>query len=586
MATSRSTRLLLWIVAVGVLISMALVVAGVIYWKADSNLLAGDTPHHLFARIGGELHDAPGNATISFDATDLPPLVTETAQAIRDAAKDDAIDELWLEIRPIEGGWGEVEELRSAVWAFRQADKPCIAWSDTLTTKEYYLASACDRIELAPGGVALVNGLSLTTAYYAGTFEKLGVHADFEHVGNFKSAVEPLQRTGPSEAASEATDALLDSLYGRFVKAIAEGRGMTEDEARALVDLSPMVPIDAVRAHLVDGDSWRDLTWSKEALEDATRMKDYLAERRIAWARGSAGTVAVVYAEGTIVSGDGNDSLFGGTNMIADRALVKLLEEVREDDDVKAVVLRVNSPGGSGGASDTIWREIQILKESKPVVASMGDYAASGGYYIAMGANEIVAQPTTLTGSIGVFGGKLNLGGLYDKIGVTSTTYERGQSADIFSSIHDFDEVDRVKFRAYLQNFYQTFLTRATTDRPLSYQELEVVAQGRVWTGDQALERKLVDRIGGLDVAIARAAELGHLSEGTYAIERLPERKSFFEELLHDLEHPPNEDVSLLAPEVMLTPETRAAVASLRMLERVLENGHVAAMLPFQITVQ
>jgi protease-4 len=339
-----------------------------------------------------------------------------------------------------------------------------------------------------------------------------------------------------------------------------------------------------VRARLVDGNEWRDVAWDEDTLEDATRMKDYLTERRAAWARGT-GTVAVVYAEGTIVSGEGNDSLFGGANVIADRAFVKLLREVREDDDVKAVVLRVNSPGGSGGASDTIWREIQKLRESKPVVASMGDYAASGGYYIAMGANEIVAQPNTLTGSIGVFGGKLNLGGLYEKIGVTNHTYERGQSADIFSSIHDFDEVDRAKFRAYLESFYQTFLERATNDRPLSHAELEAVAQGRVWTGEQALERKLVDRLGGLDVAIARAAELGNLAEGTYAIERLPERKSFFEELLHDLEHPEGEDVSALLSTV-LGPETKAAVASLQLLERVLEGGHVAAMLPFEITVR
>jgi protease-4 len=292
-----------------------------------------------------------------------------------------------------------------------------------------------------------------------------------------------------------------------------------------------------------------------------------------------------VYAEGTIVSGDGNDSLFGGSNVIADRALVKLLEEVREDDDVKAVVLRVNSPGGSGGASDTIWRAVQKLKESKPVVASMGDYAASGGYYIAMGANEIVAQPNTLTGSIGVFGGKLNLGGFYEKIGVTNHTYERGQSADIFSSIHDFDEVDRAKFRAYLENFYQTFLARASNDRPLSHPELEAVAQGRVWTGEQAHERKLVDHLGGLDVAIARAAALGNLAEGTFAIERLPERKTFFEQLIEDLEHPEGEDVSVLVAGV-LGPETRAALVSLHLLERVLEGGHVAAMLPFEITIR
>jgi protease-4 len=584
MATSRSTRLLLWIVAVGVLISMALVVAGVIYWKAGSNFLSDTTPRPLYARLGGELHDAPGNGTITLDPKDMPPLVTEIAQAIRDAAKDDAVSELWIEIRPIEGGWGEVEELRSAVWAFRQAGKPCTVWTDTLTNKEYYLATACNKIELAPGGVALVNGLSVTTSYFAGTFEKLGVHADFEHVGNFKSAVEPLQRTGPSDAASEATDALLDSLYGQMVSKVAEGRGISVDDAKALVDLSPMVPTEAVTSHLVDGNDWRDVTWSDDALEKATNMKDYLTERRAAWKRGS-GTVAVVYAEGTIVSGDGNDSLFGGSNTIADRPLVKLLEQVRKDDDVKAVVLRVNSPGGSGGASDTIWREIQKLRESKPVVASMSDYAASGGYYISMGANEIVAQPNTLTGSIGVFGGKLNIGGLYDKIGITNHTYERGQSADIFSTIHDFDDVDRAKFRAYLENFYQTFVSRATNDRPLSYPELEAVAQGRVWTGEQALDRKLVDRLGGLDVAIARAAELGNLPEGSYAIERLPERKSFFEELIHDLEHPEGDDVSALVTGVF-GPETSAALASVQLLQRVLDGGHVAAMLPFEITIR
>ncbi len=446
------------------------------------------------------------------------------------------------------------------MWAFRQSGKPCLAWSDTLTTKEYYLASACDQIQLAPGGVALVNGLSLTTSYFAGTFEKLGVHADFEHVGNFKSAVEPLQRTGPSDAASEATDTLLDSLYGRLVKGIAEGRGISEDEAKALVDLSPMVPVDAMRAHLVDGNEFRDLTWSDEALEDATKMKDYLTERRVAWGRGN-GTVAVVYAEGTIVSGDGNDSLFGGANVIADRALVKLLEEVREDDDVKAVVLRVNSPGGSGGASDTIWREIQKvqgveagrrvdgrLRRERRLLHRDGRERDRRAAQHAHGLDRRVRREDQPRRALRqdrrhepLVPARRECGHLLDHPGL-----RRGRPRQVPRVPRELlPDVPRARDQR------SAALVRGDRGRRAGAR-VDRRASARA-------EARRSDSAGSTSRSRARPSSASS-PEGTYAIERLPERRSFLEALLHDLEHPPSEDVSLFVPEVMLAPEARAGV--------------------------
>ncbi len=571
-------RLLIGISLMGV-VTLAAATAGIVFFARDGLPGAGVTEDSfLEVALDGPLADAPGDVGFVVDPKDFPPLVTEVAANIRRAAADDRIKGLYLEIGDIGGGWAATQEVRDAIVAFGASGKPCHAYAEALDNKGYYLASACDNVYLAPAGLLMLNGFSVTTEYYAGTLEKIGVKANFEHVGDFKSAVEPFERSGPSEAAALATNDLLDSLYSQLVTGIASGRGMDEATVRAIVDDPPITPEAALAAGLVDGLKYRDEVREGIAGEERTELGDY---REVSSPLGGAGkTIAVVHAEGQIISGESGSPLFGGS-LMGDRTIAEMLEQVREDEDVVAVVLRVNSPGGSGLASDAMWHDIKRTREAgKPVVVSMGDYAASGGYYIAAAADAIVAEPGTLTGSIGVFGGKMNLAGLYEKVGITLHTVQRGQLSSIFSSTSDFNDAERAKFRQFLEGFYDVFLARVAEGRGMTKEEVHVVAQGRVWTGVQAKERKLVDELGGLDVAIARARVLAEIPEGEdVSILRLPKRRTFVDQVMEDL-------TQAQMPAEMHIPEVRAAYGRLFALARVLESGGVAAMLPGTLEIR
>jgi protease-4 len=320
---------------------------------------------------------------------------------------------------------------------------------------------------------------------------------------------------------------------------------------------------------MIDKLAYADQIREETGGEDRKKFKSYLRKRRSDWSSGSD-EIAVIYAEGTIIDGNGGSDFFGG-RYIGDRTLSKQLREAREDEDIKAVVLRVDSPGGSGSASDAIWREVALTREKKPVVVSMADYAASGGYYISMGATRIFAEPGTLTGSIGVFGGKLNLAGVYNQFGVVLHSNNRGEFADLLSETSNFDDSDRTKFRSFLTGFYDLFITKAAEGRGMEKDALHQVAQGRVWTGAQALERGLVDELGGLDAALAFAAKEANLSE--YAIVRVPERRGFFDQLAEELNNPDAKDARMMLPGLA---ENLAPVVA---LERVLGEGNGVALL-------
>jgi protease-4 len=578
----KNNRLVLWLL--GFVAVFCIVTTIGLALLMDGGLDAfSDEEQWLHVRITSGVVESPGQEGLIMDPADLPPLTTELAAAISDAAHDDSIAGLLVEIEGTSGGWAQAQELRAAIWQFRDMGKPSIAWAESYGNIEYYLATAAQEIHLAPEGLTLVNGLYVKQTYFAGAFSKFGISSNFEHVGDFKSAIEPYERTGPSDAAKEATNALLDSLYGQMLAGIARGRDLSPEAAQALVDDPPITPKHAKKRGLID-----DLTYRDE-LEDRIgaklkKVKNYLSARRSVWS-GGAKKLAIIYAQGTIVSGSGAAGLFGD-QMIGADAISKLIKKVRDDDDYAAIVLRVNSPGGSGMASDTIWRELALAQDKKPVVVSMGDYAASGGYYIAMGADHIVAQPGTLTGSIGVFGGKLNLHGLYEQVGLTTHSFERGARADMFSSDEDFDPEDRKKFRQFLNGFYRTFVRKAAKGRGMSNEALEAIAQGRVWTGEQALANGLVDRLGGLQAAIDTAKELASI-EGEVALVRFPERKGFVDQLLDELSNP--EPVAHLQHPALSLPGSdtlRSALQTAAALDRVLGDGGVAALLPGHLVIR
>lgn len=599
--SSTTTRILLLITGIGVAAFLASVgLVSYLLMRTDW----GDVKEGSFLAVNlqGALQDAPARGGLFLDPDQFPILVSEYAAGIRKAAEDDRIEGIYLTLDGPRGGFSSLQEIRSALADFREAGKPCVVYAEAYSTPTYYLASACEHLVLAPGGVNMVNGLSAEVTYYAGILEKIGAQAEMEHVGDFKSAVEPFERTGPSEAASEAMDYLLDGLYDQLIADIAEGRGRSVGEVRDWIDRPALSPAEALRRGMIDALAYPDQVrarleeagsegWAESLVsvvtddpppkdEGLTRFKEYLKGMRAAEKR-QAAQIAVIHAEGQIVSGESEGGLFGDS-ALADKTFAKWMKEAREDKSIKAVVLRVNSPGGSGLASDMMWREIRRTQDAgKPVVVSMGDYAASGGYYISAPADWIVAGPLTITGSIGVFGGKLNLAGTYEKLGLTTHTYTRGAEADMFSSTAPFSEQGRLSYRQFLSEFYDFFLDRVADGRNLSRDDVHAVAQGRVWTGTQAVERGLVDELGGLDVAVAKAAELAGLE--AWGVRRLPRQKGLMELVLEDMQ-------KTTAPTVrvdlgLLPGLAEGELRDLVLLDRVLDDG-VAALLPGKLRIE
>ncbi len=485
--------------------------------------LSGEIPEEARPTVFGRLFS--GETRTFADVTDL----------FVQAASDDRVAGIVARIGPTDLGWARLQELRDVMSDFVDSGKVLACHADVLTTQEYYLASACGTIDLQPAGLFSVPGLVAQVEFYKGTLAKLGIEADMEHVGAFKSASETLTRQEMSDPAREQLDAILDAIYAEVVSAVAESRGVDEETLRDLFDRGIISPEQAKQAGLLD-----DLRYYDEVLQDvkdnipgpaheldeAVYLRDTRARRR----QGSV-RIAVVFATGTIVSGDSQESGILG-RMIGSDTLVSALAEARKDRSVKAVVLRIDSPGGSGSAADAIWRETQRLRAEKPVVVSMGDLAASGGYWIAAGADSIVAEPLTLTGSIGVVGGKFYLKPFYDWVGVTKQILKRGRNADIYTDYARFTDEQRSLVRASMAAVYKQFLERTSAGRGKTEAEIDRLGQGRVWTGALALDKGLVDESGGLSTAIAVARDLAKIPENaTVGVEVFPRPRGFFESL-------------------------------------------------------
>jgi protease-4 len=566
---------------------------------SNSQRLEVEDGSYLRLHLAGQITDAPAAGGFLDEPSAFPMTATEIASVLRHAANDERIIGLYLTLETPQLGWGLSREIRSALVAFRAADKPCVAYAQIYLTKDYYIASACDKVLMAPAGVAYVSGIEKTVMYYRDALESLGIEPQFVHVGDYKTAVEPFERSGPSEPAIEANEALLSSLYSQVVSEIAAGRGLDESDVRVAIDSLQMSPKGIVASGLVDGLAYpervkerlgklNEAGWIDTLLEvpssaekppevSFVQAKEYRNETNV-WQTEADGVVAVVFAEGVIMSGRAEQGLFGTSGMLYDNSFRDWMKQTREDDEVKAVVVRVNSPGGSALASDFMWREVALTKASgKPVVVSMGDYAASGGYMMSCNADWIVAQPTTITGSIGVFGQFFSLEGLYGKIGLTEHTFKRGAHADLLSPMDRFSETEREILRVFVRDTYDTFVGQVAAGRARTVAQIEPVAQGRVWTGQQALvdTHALVDQLGGLHDAIEKAADLAGISQ--YNQLTLPEQKGFLEVLLEEMSDPQTA-VSLTLPV-----EIRMAaplIRELQVMQNIESSGRVGAYTP------
>lgn len=577
----KETKIVLWLLGLGAMITVALVV-GVILLMQDDNEMLSEDPRWLYVDLRLPFTASPQPLGLLDDPDSAVPLTTEMAHLIRSAGQDDKVLGIRAEMGGLNLGWAQVEELRQAFLDYRSTGKECKIWAEAYTNKEYYLASACNEVLAPEAGVFLVTGLSMTITYYADLFEELDIKPNFAHVGDFKSAVEPYERTGPSEAASEATNALLDSLYTAFIDGIAEGRQLTSQKVRDLLNNPPITPQGALEAGAIDAIQYRDQFLMKDNEDfEFFHWRDFMSKI-------SSDTlinehsIGVIYADGAIMNGSSGGSLFGGQS-IGDHTLRRHIQRAI-DEDVDALVLRISSPGGSGSASDAIWREMQRVKELNiPIVISMGDYAASGGYYISMIGDYVFAQPNTITGSIGVFGGKMNFSGLYDKVGMDLHTYQRGSFANLFSSTSDFSDAERAKYQEFLNGFYQVFITKAADGRNLTVEQIHEVAQGRVWTGTQALEHKLIDELGGLEDAIQKAAELSGIQE--YKIITIPQPKSVVEEFIEQLQGTRETRLSILE-QTHLPNQLTSTIQQAELIHQILESDPRVSMVPMTIDVE
>ena len=471
---------------------------------------------------------------------------------------DDEIAGIILKIDSVSVGWATLQEIRNKLHEFRGSEKETIGYLESGGNAEYLLAAAMEHVVLMPTGSLNLTGLRAEILFYKGLLDKLDIHADMLAMGKYKSGVEPYMRDGMSDAFRESMTALLDDLYAQLLVHIAESRdSITAEGVSDLVNRGPFTAEEAQQEKLVDAlqyyDELLDALKTASPDEDVQVVKpDYDRKRKVPDMNSFAGLmqllsmlnppqrartstaenqIALIYADGPILPNI--DSFLASMPAITPETLKEAFEKARTDDSVRAVVLRVDSPGGSALASDLIWREVMLTQREKPVVVSMGDVAASGGYYIAMAAGTIVAHPSTLTGSIGVFGGKLNMKGFYNKVGLTKEIISHGQNATLYSDYGGFTPTERERVEKMMQTVYKDFVSKAAAGRNKSFGEIDEIAQGRVWTGTQAKALGLVDELGGLDTALSIAKEqAGFADDDEVNLIVLPEQKPFFEQLM------------------------------------------------------
>ncbi len=457
-------------------------------------------------------------------------------QSVRKAKRDDKISGILLRTFPLLTNWATVEELRDVLQDFKTSGKAIYAYFETATNLDYYLISLADSIFAAPTGVILVNGLSSSPIFIKGLLKKIGVEADFIAHGQYKSAPEMFTRERSSEPAREVTQALLDDYYQRFLQTIAQDRGMAVSSFKRLVDQGLFYPRQAHQYGLIDSTLYyNDLKQHlKKRLNQRLRFVSLNRYKAIPASKlGITGKkkIAVIFGLGTIVVG--NERLFGQDGLITSDGMANSIRQAADDNAIAAIILRIDSPGGSATAADIIWREVVRARKKKPVVVSVGGLAASGGYYISMAADSIVAHPSSLVGSIGVFAGKFSLKGLYQKLGINKEEFYRGRNASFFSEYRPFSPEQRRRLRSYIMDVYRDFVRKAAEGRHKSIEELDRVAQGRVWTGHQALEIGLVDKLGDFATAVSVAKRMAGIppEEGVKLI-FYPKIKSLMQRLL------------------------------------------------------
>ncbi|MFD2571998.1 signal peptide peptidase SppA [Spirosoma soli] len=466
--------------------------------------------------------------------------LVELKQALKEAKDDDNIKGIYLQTENPTAGWASLEEVRNALIDFKQSKKFVYTYAERMTEKGYYLASVADKIYLNPTGDLEWNGLNAELTFFKGTLDKLGIKAEVFRVGEFKSAIEPFIREDMSEPNKRQVSSFLSSINDHMLVRVAQSRGLRADSLKRYADnLTIQEPKDALRTKLITNVGYQDevesLIKKQVGIEEKKKI-NYISlskykgsEKDDESSEGSSrNRIAVIIASGDINSGKGDDNSIGSETIAGE------IRKARLDDKVKAIVLRVNSGGGDGTASDVMYREVELARKVKPVIGSMSDYAASGGYYMLMGCNKIVAEPNTITGSIGVFSLLFNTETFFkDKLGVTYDRVKTNANSDFPSATHEMTPFQKQVLQRGADRFYSIFTSKVAAGRKIPVDSVRAIAGGRVWTGTQGKAIGLVDQLGGLDDAVKLAAQAAKLKEGDYRLKYQPRKKEFFEQLMN-----------------------------------------------------
>ncbi len=508
----------------------------------------------------------------------------EILTSISDATDDENIRGIYLDASYVPAGAATKHEIREALASFKTSGKFVVAYAEAYEQSTYWLASVADEIYMHPEGYMDFKGLSASTPFFAGMLEKLEIEPKVIRHGKFKSAIEPFILEEMSEENRIQTEKFVGSIWDEMVDDVAESRKISSGDVAEIADSLLVTLVEHAEEYkLIDAlkyeDEVEDILMEKVGAENETSFNqvaiakyhsskhDKSSEEK----NSDDSEIAVIYAKGGIVSGEGDE------DQIASETISKAIKKAREDENVKAVVFRINSGGGSALASDVIWREIELTKKEKPVVASFGNVAASGGYYIACGADKIIASPTTVTGSIGVFGLFFNMEDFYDhKLGIKFDEVNTNKFADMGSSSRPMSDYEAQVMQNLVEDVYDDFITKVADGRKMSKDEVDEIGQGRVWSGVDALEIGLVDQLGGLDEAIAVAAELAELEN--YNLKELPEQKNPFELKFGEMAEEARMN--------LLSGEMKAVYRQYQKAQQVLSHGGIQMAMPYEIQLK
>jgi protease-4 len=546
----KSIRKIILLVIIVVVALPILAIIGVIYARRIK-------PHTvLMIRIEGEIPELAPQNSLQDLLNGPTTTVTDITEGLERARTDPHITVLELRVGETTMSMGKIQEIRDRIEAFNRARKFSIAYLEFATNRSYYLASACQSLVMLPKSEFHLHGMMASSTFLRGTFDKLGIYPDFLHIGDYKNATNVYTEKKFTSAHREATKGLVDDWYRQFVQGVAQSRNLKPEQVGELIAAGPYNSDDAPATGLVDrvayGDDVRDFVDKKNhGYDRRISLHQYLDRSE----KFTADKIAVIYAVGEIGPGRSAASPLGEEMMGSD-TIARQFRRARNDDSVKAVVVRVDSPGGVAYSSEVIRHELELTKAVKPVVVSMSDVAASGGYWLAMSANRIVAEPGTITGSIGVLMGKFNIRGLYDKLGLSTDFVATTANATLEYPYQNFTPAQRETELKNMRETYRDFLEGVAEGRHMKVEDVDKIAQGRVWTGERARQLGLVDELGGLHTAIARARQLAGIpADEKVSLLPLPEHRSFFGRLLES-----SDDDSALAP----TPSVHAWLGKLQ----------------------